>query len=347
MKKILLFAVAINFLFTYSSNAFDFSMSDTIKTLPFFGDNNSTTKELKNQSSVALMCNDIKCENLIEPYDYTGNIISMATLIAKVETKAFFTTGTSNEQKLQLYKNGLKQLNWLPHFMEIELGNKLHEQRADVLPNKGKNIKYYKKAENLLKAITANLKDSPYEFKIYLIRGSSKDAQALPGGKIYITKSFLKDPKNIGYAKMTIGHEIAHTLKRHYTMEYQTLVVDAIDNIDIIKSMISNIEKSSKDTQENKYKEIYKKISSAATTKEFLISIPRNFIKNQEIEADSCAMKLLTNDQNLIKITSNFYDGLSKSSSKKDRGLLDFSINNHPSSQERLDNINERLQELK
>lgn len=304
-----------------------------------------TKKEIKIQSKIASLSNDIKCETLVEPYDYVGNIASITTLAAKVESIALLGTGMKGKDRLDIYKNGFKQLNWMPVSMEIELGDAMHKKRADILPKKGKNAKDYEKAESLLKSITSNIPDtSSYNFSIYLIRGNDKSAEALPGGKIYITKSVLS---NNNYAKMTIAHEIAHTLKRHYTMEYQTLVLDLVDNIDTIKSIKSSITQSS-DKESNKgINLIYTKIASTAVTKEFLFNIARDFTKNQELEADSCALKLLSDEPNYFIIANNFYTNLSKSSSKKDRKLLDFDMYDHPTSQERLDNLKERISEIK
>jgi Zn-dependent protease with chaperone function len=312
----------------------------------FSKDSNKSTKDVELRTdSIASLHSDLTCQNFVEPYDYVDIATSMSKLVAKTESVSFFGGGMDDKQKLQIYKNGLKQFSWLPVSMENELGEFMHGSRTDVIPNSGKNTKDYQKAQDMLKELTLNVKDNPYEFKIYLIRGNDKSMEALPGGRIYMTKSALKDTD---YAKIAMGHEISHSMKRHSTMQYQTLIIDAIDNIDMIKSIRSSLLKSSSSSGSmNPISKVYGKVASLAVTKEVLMNIARNFTKSQELEADSCALKLLGNDPNLVSISDNFYKNLSKSSTSNNRAITDFSLYSHPSSQERLDNIKSMVKLLK
>lgn len=311
----------------------------------FFSDSNQSTKDAEMRTnSITSLYSDTRCENIVEPYNYTDIAISMTKLVAKTEAVSFFEASIDDKQKLDIYKNGLKQFNWLPVYMEDELGEMMHNKRADILPNSGKNVKDYQRAQDILKALTTNIKDSPYEFKIFLMRGNDKSFEALPGGRVYITKNGLKDTE---YTKIAIGHEIAHSLKRHNTMQYQTLIIDAIDNVDMIKDIRNSLIKSSSSDNTNSISKVYSKVASVAVTKEFLLSIARNFTKSQELEADSCALKLLSNDSNLVKISESFYKNLSKITSAKNRSIMDFGLYDHPTSQERLDNINNMMILLK
>lgn len=306
----------------------------------------SNQKDLKVHDDVELLYNDIKCENLVEPYDYVGNIASITALIAKVEAKTLFSK--EKIDKAKIYKNGLKQLNWMPIAMEIDLGQAMHDERKDIIPNKGRNKKYYKKAKNILDKIVKNIgQETPYNFEIYLIRGNHKDIFSNPGGKIYLTKSVLRDSN---FAKLSIAHEVAHSLKRHYVMEYQTIVLDLIDDFDMIDSLKASIINYD-NSKDNKYKKVFKKMGAIYAVKDTLFNIVKNFNKNQELEADSCAVRLLANEDNLYKIIDSFYKNLSKMSvevekKKEPLHLFDFNINTHPTNKERLENIKTLLKEI-
>jgi Zn-dependent protease with chaperone function len=310
-----------------------------------FSDSNQTTKDVETRTdSITSLHSDLTCENIVEPYNYVDIAASMTKLLAKTESASFFSGGMNDKQKLQIYRNGLKQFSWLPVSMENELGEMMHNNRTDVISNTGKNTKDYQKAQDILKNLTQNIKDNPYEFKVYLIRGNDKSMEALPGGRIYLSKNALKDTD---YAKISMGHELSHSLKRHTTMQYQTLIVDAIDNLDMIKNIQSSLSNSTSSTNTNPISKLYAKVASVSVTKDFLMNIARNFSNSQELEADSCALKLLQNDPNLVSISDNFYKNLSKSTTSKNSDITDFSLYSHPSSQERLDNIKSMLKLLK
>ncbi|RUM45834.1 MAG: hypothetical protein DSY46_01580 [Hydrogenimonas sp.] len=176
-----------------------------------------------------------------------------------------------------------------------------------------------------------------------------KDIFSNPGGKIYLTKSVLKDSN---FAKLSIAHEVAHSLKRHYVMEYQTIVLDLLDNFDMIDSLKDSIINfdSSKD---NKYEKVFKQIGAIYAVRDTLFNLAKNFNKNQELEADSCAVRLLANENDLYKIINSFYKNLSKMSVKEEKNkkkefsrLFDFNINTHPTNKERLENIKVLLKEI-
>lgn len=300
--------------------------------------------------NIKLQYNDTKCENLINSYNHFKIITSLLALEAKLKIKSMLNKNTDkNIDRKKFYINELKNLYWMPISMENYLGERMHLKRYDILPKKGRYKVYYEKAEDLLNKILNNVdQEIPYNFKIYLIRGNNIDIFSYPGGYIYLTRRVLD---NTNFAKLAIAHEVAHILKRHYIIQYQRIVLDMMDKSETLDKLIDDLKNFDKNKE--KFKKIFDIIGKIFLTKENLIKLIESLNQGQELEADSCAIRLLSNEDNLNEIVNDFLKKLSDISlkeeninNKKLEKLFDLNISTHPTNKKRYENIKMMLIEI-
>ncbi len=280
---------------------------------------------------------DINCSNLTESYSLTDNIKS--SFEVSVEFAKWYILG--NKYSLTEMKRYLKRFVWMPINFEIRLGDMLHRERKDVVPNKGRYKRYYKQANrylhNILKEIDIK---SPYKFQIYIVRGNTKSLFSYPGGKIYVTRRAFSDKDFVRFA---LAHEMSHILKRHYVKEYQNLILDTIDNKDDLIKTIKSIRTDN--VSDKDFQKLSSKIAQVYAARDTLVKITETLSNNQEIEADSCAVRLLAKENDLNNIIRAALSDLEneKVTYYKENGSLarifDLNFHSHPSSSERIDNV--------
>ncbi|MDP3587054.1 MAG: M48 family metalloprotease [Sulfuricurvum sp.] len=303
---------------TSSSTYNSFSLSETL--------NKAQSKPIVANSSIAAYEYDRECKHPVESFRLIDSAAILGTLFAKAKMAETF--GNKNVNTLLMIKNGAKQINWLPMEVEIMFSEKEQEQYKKITLQKNKAPKEYAKAQEILDTLVSNIgKEHDYKFQIFVTNGKGKEAIALPGGFVYVSKSALKDEK---FVKFTLAHEISHSLKRHETMGLQSQIIDSIQSVDELSKVLQNPTKNLTTIG-----------ARALTNKTFFMK----FAEDQELVADACAVALLKkaypNDTN--KIIEFYMSTLpTKNPDIKQKTVFDMafaSMQKHPVSAERRKNL--------
>lgn len=235
----------------------------------------------------ALKPDDYQCEQLVEPFSRTQDRINEIFEEAlgnasKGILGGLLGGGKTKDAKQEVIKEArlsAKRTNWMTMDMEMQYGKSLHQsfiqQSENYYPrSNNKRVKRkYQQAEALLKQVVTAI-DQPhdYTFQVFLLDSLDVAAYAIPGGYIYLTTATLESD----HAQLVLAHEIAHVLKRHQTRELQARLIDTVSTINDLKKLLDN---DSSDPQAL--------VKTAQLGSGFL-----NFSKKQEIQADSCAVRL-------------------------------------------------------
>ncbi len=272
----------------------------------------------------ALSGTDKLCEILVEPFTLASNLEILAAL-----SKSSMMRGgiTHKNSLLEQARDAARQLNWLPIDLEIEYGQQMHDKRVSgdlkllKINSKRSSIKeQYKRAEeilaNLLKSVTA---PHPYKFKLFLVNDETINAEAIPGGFIYLNTGALKN----GQAEFVLAHEIAHVLKRHTTKEMQSRLIDSVETYEDLKRLLQ---------RRGDVAALTKSISFA---KDFL-----NFSKYQELQSDACSVRVVAEVEgiNFNEAVKQHAENLKGDESGQPKERL-FGYSEHPKFQERADTI--------
>jgi predicted Zn-dependent protease len=245
---------------------------------------------------ISLVVADKHCATIVQPFDIKDNT---ATLIGSSVKRGAGAAMKFIERKLggdknkaadQADKNALtedtrneaKQLNWLPMSAEVKYGERAHEQMLpDLLDRESKQgKKLYPQADEVLKQVLAPVDGKhEYTFQLYILKASTRNAMARPGGFLYVDQGLLSDPKMKLKARFALAHEVAHVLQRHETKELQGMIVDSFTAKDEMQTAILNAKKDPDALLRNVKvgKDIY----------------VRHQI-DQELQADSCSARLLS-----------------------------------------------------
>lgn len=244
---------------------------------------------------ISLVVADKHCAQVVQPFDIKNNTTTLIGSSAKrgVDAAKKFLdrklNGDKNKKTDKDDKNALtedtrneaKQLNWLPMSAEVRYGERAHEQMLpDLLDRESKQgKKLYPVADELLKQVLAPVEGRhEYSFQLFIVKASSRNAMARPGGFLYVDQGLL-DPKMKLKARFALAHEVAHVLQRHETKELQGMIVDSFTAKDEMQKAILDAKKDPDALLRNVKagKDIY----------------VRHQI-DQELQADSCSARLLS-----------------------------------------------------
>lgn len=171
-----------------------------------------------------------------------------------------------------------KRTNWMPITVEKMYGEQLHKRRLRQLPEviqrkrKGRVARLYKRADEVLNKLLAQIEEEyPYQFQLFLTNDADVDAEALPGGYIYLTTGTL----DRGMVELVLGHELMHVTKRHTTRELQARLIDSVSTVDDIKDLMSE-----------------RDVGSVTRRAKALEGRILNYSRQQELQADACAVRL-------------------------------------------------------
>ncbi len=296
-------------------------------------DNNTAPNSgSKPDMSKALGVHDLLCErDVVEPFElstnltdvFTASLDSTVNQIGQVLLGSVFgarpNVNSVTDASFQAAKQAARNMNWLPMSMELRLGQNLHEVMADqIAGSREAPTAHYQKAARLLNEILAQVQTPhPYNFQIHVTRESGKNAVALPGGLLYMTRDALdwpdsaaapvaqpkgkaaqasKDKQRGGQqvpakrteaedaARFTLAHEIAHVLKRHETRAVQNRVVDSIDSYNKLRFLFQGNDGPSPQL-----------VLGAVG---YLKNLHESYSPDQEKQADACAIRLLARHNN-------------------------------------------------
>jgi len=247
------------------------------------GNTPTKVKDIDEVFSLSAREFDPSCKSLIEPFGTTDSLLSLGKLGAKLAinnaSARYGFGGQSMDLRTTLRLAG-KNLNWLPMEAERMLGERMHhDMAADFLDGERKaNKPAVSHANQLMQSLLANVKDElPYKFQID-VRKASGNAQALPGGFLIIDRDLVAVPKNEDKAYFALAHELAHVLQRHETRAIQARLTDTIDSFDGLRKLIDGVNSTPGNVMA---------YSNELMTR-FVV-----FSKDQEMQADACAVRLL------------------------------------------------------
>ncbi|MGH8499102.1 MAG: M48 family metalloprotease, partial [Methylococcales bacterium] len=205
-------------------------------------------------------------------------------------------------------KRAVKHMNWMPLEVEKKYGEILHEKRNQAgdlhfmqrNSSKRSTKALYEKADKILVQLVSLMPaDQPYTFNILITDSLEVNAEAIPGGTVYISRGALE--QDLGY--FVLGHELAHVSKRHTTKAFQSRLIDTVDTVEDLKSLISS--KS----------ELTSILDRGLTLNKVLIK----YNQAQELQSDACAVRMLTNLTNVESESEikRFTDHLAKKAMTK------------------------------
>lgn len=245
---------------------------------------------------ISLIVADKHCATIVQPFDLkdnTSKLLGSSVRRGTDAAKKFLDRtlgGEKNKAADKADKNALtedtrneaKQLNWLPMSVEVKYGERAHEQMLpDLLDRESKQgKKLYPQADELLKQVLAPVDGQhEYTFQLFVVKASTRNAMARPGGFLYIDQGLLTDSKMKLKARFALAHEVAHVLQRHETKELQGMIIDSFTAKDEMQKAILNAKKDPDAVLKNVKvgKDIY----------------VRHQI-DQELQADSCSARLLS-----------------------------------------------------
>ncbi|MGV8920084.1 MAG: M48 family metalloprotease [Pseudomonas sp.] len=261
---------------------------------PFAG--HEDTEHLKQFDSLpprALVVLDRHCAELVQPYRLTDNFAALSVFGIKEGIKAVpgqlskllgaSAPATGGSDTLtHSAKLAAKQLNWMPMDAEVMYAERQHKARLEQLIERDskQGHKYYPTADAMLRDILASIHEPyDYKFKLFIVKSDNHNALALAGGYLYLDKGLLSTPELQKKAHFALAHEIAHVLQRHETKEMQSVVVDSFT----VKSDLLTLMKSAPSNPKAVVDRI--KLEKNQFTRHHI---------DQELQADSCAVKMLT-----------------------------------------------------
>ncbi len=318
-------------------------------------------KEITKVSPRASVVLDKNCPVIVQPYTLSDNAASLALFSAKealsdVGNRLLGSAGsilTGGRPSVAPASNKLsastklaaKQLNWLPMPAEVAYGERLHKEEVAILERDSKlGQKFYPIADKMLEEVLASVGEPhEYQFKLFILKNSSRNATARPGGFLYLDQGLVDDPAQLPKGYFAVAHEIAHVLQRHETKELQSNVVDSISSKDDLMNVVTRSQGDPNVILS------YVKIEKNRFTRHHV---------DQELQADSCAVRLLSRalpDQTALAESINaFVNDLPKSEQvpgspapQSDEGKLarsvhdvvDTPVKRHPNNEERLQNL--------
>lgn len=243
---------------------------------------------------------DAHCERVVDPFELNANFAALGGLAAAGAAEGLsgmLGGGTAKSAGHKLSRSVREQamlLNWMPMSLEQRYGRLIHEDAlaAGVLVDRDSSAgkRLYPKADALLALVLSGVTEAhPYTFELH-VRGAGEDnAMALPGGIVYIDAGLLReaDPAK---ARFALAHEISHVLRRHETRIAQARIIDTISLTGATSDLVTAV-------REPAAISAGVLTTAAAGHKSF-----RQHYGDQELQADSCAVRALSAALPLVEV---------------------------------------------
>lgn len=227
----------------------------------------------------ALTEEDRKCTQVVAPFKLKKNL---KLLLSTVQDNVMgILRGKNHKVDIKRLQLKAKKANWLPLKAEEAYGDALHNKRLSTNPKifsrdskRGDVKRLYAKGDAALdKVLSAIEEEYPYSFKLFVVDDRSINAEAIPGGYIYVNSGVLKSD----YADLVMAHEIAHILQRHTTRELQAALIDSVETLDDLKKLLSV-----------KSKDPVAILEKALLLRGALVQ----YSQKQELQSDACAVQI-------------------------------------------------------
>jgi hypothetical protein len=300
-------------------------------------------KELKGGVRKASVVLDQHCPQIVQPYALTDNAASVLKFAVQKVLDFFSKAGELD--LLASVKLAAKQLNWLPMRAEVFYGEKMHAEETDILERDTKlGRQYYPVADKMMAEVLAAV-DEPhdYDFKVFILKKSTRNAVARPGGYIYLDQGLVDNPAQRSKAYFALAHEVSHVLERHETKELQSMIIDSIQTRSEIGKVLSGVRSDPTVILS------YVKMQKDLFTKHHV---------DQELQSDSCAARVLSRvfpePRQLAASVAAFLKDLPKPAADNVNpppqtyveklaatatGIVNDPIGRHPTTQQRYDNL--------
>lgn len=286
---------------------------------------------------------DHTCQNMYESYDANlesamgiGMILAshkVSSFTSKFSSSSSQNAPTESEVK-KLAREIAKKSFWVPLSFEKLYAEQIIEQRlkdGKLINKNTKNTKYkkmYKKLDSFIKEyIDYALQDNtkfPFDIDVY-ITTEKNSAESIPYGKIIISESFITTDKY----KTILAHELTHISKRHTSKEMQFRVISVADSFTDIMQIVTNV-------QFNDKTKVGQFLASMNIQDKF-----EKYSQDTELEADACGMKLLGKlyPKNKEKYINEMILNIDRTI--EDEKARNYSIQEHPNKEMRINNIKE------
>lgn len=347
MKKIVLNLIMLaSFSMAFSLDSITSTVTEGI------GSAVTGTTSMFNDEKASTTESDIECKNPIENYNFNYlealRIIAIHSASNSSKIMGFFSGKDVDEEETskvvkKLASELAKKTVWIPAESEKIYGQYIFEKRkenGDVIDRTTKNSKYkkmYKKIDLFTKKYKSYLRknkfleDTEYPFNIKIfITSNSNQVEAIPGGYIFISEDYIKGNR---YGTV-LAHELTHISKRHTTKELQFRLIRGYDSIGQIADFIRSVQSTENTT--------LAKINLSLAGKDLILKMFSKHSQDQELEADSCSLKILTsinrkNKKKYIKeLVRNIDLTIQKDNDTEDRFLT---IQEHPNKEKRIKHI--------
>lgn len=251
-------------------------------------------------------------------------------------------------------KLAAKQLNWLPMTVEVMIGEYLHEEETNILPRESSpGRRRYPLADKMMGDALASIGEPhEYEFKLFILKNSTHNAIARPGGFIYLDQGLLDEPALRPKAQFALSHELAHVLRRHETKDLQSTLVDSVSSVEDLVKMVRHAKANPSAL-----------VAQAKLRKDVFT---RHHVDQElQLQADSCSARLLgrylPSPRELAEALKAFIHDLpppepatptvaarneAEKLSATVHDLVDSPVKRHPTPQERLQNLRAIYNEL-
>ncbi|MGZ5139730.1 MAG: M48 family metalloprotease [Burkholderiales bacterium] len=244
-------------------------------------------QEIHRGNGKASVVLDKHCRNIVQPYSLSDNVASVGVFAAGQALKnlpAQISGRGSSPRDTDISvpaKDAAKQMNWLPMNAEILYGERAHNQETTLLERESKlGRKFYPLADKMLSDVLAGVNERhEYKFKVFILKNSTRNALARPGGFIYLDQGLIDDPAQHSKAYFALAHEISHVLQRHETKELQSMIVDSMQTKSDLNKVMSSVRGNPSVILSH-------------------VKVQKNFFTqhhiDQELQADSCAARVLS-----------------------------------------------------
>jgi hypothetical protein len=265
---------------------------------------------------------DALCEKIDESYSVLDSATDLMMAVGKYKAQSAFAkfTGQRADSESAALKRVSRESIWLPVAAEEMFGNQQHKARVDagfVVERKQNRqaIELYRRADQLLANLTPLVPESvPYKLQIHVLTDADVQAEALPGGHVYITRGALK--QNDGVVLLMLAHEIAHITKRHQTKALQARLVDTGLTFEEAKRLMTD-------------RAAAPKIIAGAVQK--MRGRFAEYDQGQELQSDACAMRLLTEISGVKPLEAvQRYLATQKDTGKQEQTREDIVYASHP-----------------
>jgi Zn-dependent protease with chaperone function len=231
---------------------------------------------------------DRLCDSLGRSYAFTENLLDLATDQLKCKVMKCRPDEMLPQDPRQLepwLRNYSKKRVWLPVPLEKAVGATfLNEQQAQgaVLERGQPNTdKLYAKVDQALATAKTSYPEVPYELSAFIVDVTDRvNAQASPGGYIFVTKAAAKDLE-ADALQLVIGHEVAHLAKRHMSKQLQQRLMESEQGMELFKQLTSLRLESGQ--QASMAKQIVDRLKCSFA----------HYEQGQETQADACAVRTM------------------------------------------------------